>query len=1474
MSLLRPLSKSHSLPPHARLTPEPRLPSEPIQRSHTPPLPQDKLSPRLSRKEQDKTSPRLSRKEQDKNSPRTIRKEQTLKKGKFGSPRMNRRDTFTGTKMTVTKSAAERSRNVSDDAFQLPPCSASETVEVDEQPCVVELGTVTVSLELIERSRSMRSTTGKFGSTDLLTNAATSNVFLHVTIVRADGLEPSHHNTETEPYIMASLLKSKRSKQKTASVPDSLNPVFNEELSWKLSSKEDADDMLCVEVWDMGRGNDILGIVHIPVLQVLESDTDTITARLHDAETAVRESTWSVENDEALDAKSIASQTSDISTAAASPLLPCIVTHMFNQSTKRSMVVTMLTHLRRKFSQATLKAKAIAALAITVALSCTVLFVMYFGVMLRWSLKTMALYPFLGLFSIFWYLPIVMFLPRLLGKLMSYIITDVVLHGYGTTFGEFHVFAPWVGMDKKLHLRVAVHELGFANPSNFVQPHFVKVRYVWIEFAASWSTILGLLNAFNTNWSPFPSICWKSTNGGDSKKYFGAVDVIGECDGLVINFETNDEKFNINEMSRELAEGEVKPFIGKNQQPPNLLKLKIKCARGLIEKRGKMPDARVCVEIRNQKYKTRNIPMQSSPLWNESFEIPVTDPSSVMMVKVKNGSQVIGIWLITLKWLIIDGARYPFCRYNILEESDVKKGKLAGWFPLVSSKFQNEGALGEIHLDMSWEYDIDAVAPPVKSQSALNQLTMNSDESQARLGNLDEVRNMLDCFPVLLNCSRITFRNVDFYLKDLFMGKAGQAEVKDKLKSIVVKRIDATDCFRPLPDADGLSLWGFLWQFWVHGVAPEVMKHKFALTGRATGQIFSGIFSSAFRDMKGLFSSSRNKTDENDKDKDGTLKKHKKKVFTKVHQRRNVEAIQSKTVTAFDTDYTLESTFSGLLEKSYRIGGVRYWNLYFCQLKGATLFYIQVDRTTHEDVNATRKINLRNAVEIRSVEKYIKLRWMSSSHKQVVGSCRLRVPKTKTKEPIQYLMDDTVVPKSLEEWSEKLNEHADLPSSPDMLSFRVLDVSQLSNAAVAIVRCTTDRWTDTAAPVEIKLKNHHHPMLLGPYNEETVWVRFDIYSAHAITGALTLIGSTCVPFDEITDNEYPRNRRVDAPGFEAKPEADVIAIGMAHFILYKVRSEDTNDSKEDETPRLSLLSANLSSLGSSGSLLIPKLAVYESGLVANSFGVHKIDRKKSSKKQLKVLNMTKSDWGSIAIKMTTNSVELTINVLSATDLIAVDRAGASDPFVTAHLLSDESATNMQRTKPIMKTLNPDWNAYFRFPAPSDPNEILIVRVYDNDNVLGFVSSTLLGRVNICIRDALHVGKISYQLVHPEVNDVFLVADIKSPVRPSSTLPRQSKMSSFDSIGSSPTTSPPATLSGSSSFSTSVSRSESMKRNLPVFFPPNEEEEEDLLEEEEEEIVPRVITSGTTVDVAIESPEKQTESTSLSSSPTKRQAYTV
>ena len=98
------------------------------------------------------------------------------------------------------------------------------------------------------------------------------------------------------------------------------------------------------------------------------------------------------------------------------------------------------------------------------------------------------------------------------------------------------------------------------------------------------------------------------------------------------------------------------------------------------------------------------------PLWDETFDMEVTDPSSLLVVNVWdeglfNSAHLVGRWRMTMKYLF---SNPHFCHHSV-DDFDVKFTadgvELSGWFPLLDHKYTNLGWPGEVRLEISWTYD-------------------------------------------------------------------------------------------------------------------------------------------------------------------------------------------------------------------------------------------------------------------------------------------------------------------------------------------------------------------------------------------------------------------------------------------------------------------------------------------------------------------------------------------------------------------------------------------------------------------------------------------------------------------------------------------------------------------------------------------------------------------------------------------------
>ncbi|XP_028257588.1 multiple C2 and transmembrane domain-containing protein 2 isoform X2 [Parambassis ranga] len=97
---------------------------------------------------------------------------------------------------------------------------------------------------------------------------------------------------------------------------------------------------------------------------------------------------------------------------------------------------------------------------------------------------------------------------------------------------------------------------------------------------------------------------------------------------------------------------------------------------------------------------------------------------------------------------------------------------------------------------------------------------------------------------------------------------------------------------------------------------------------------------------------------------------------------------------------------------------------------------------------------------------------------------------------------------------------------------------------------------------------------------------------------------------------------------------------------------------------------------------------------------------------------------------------LQIKVIKATDLMAADLNGKSDPFCVLELGNDRLQTHT-----IYKTLYPEWNRVFTFPV-KDVHDVLVVTIFDED---GDKAPDFLGKVAIPLLSIRRGQQIVYPL---------------------------------------------------------------------------------------------------------------------------------
>lgn len=98
--------------------------------------------------------------------------------------------------------------------------------------------------------------------------------------------------------------------------------------------------------------------------------------------------------------------------------------------------------------------------------------------------------------------------------------------------------------------------------------------------------------------------------------------------------------------------------------------------------------------------------------------------------------------------------------------------------------------------------------------------------------------------------------------------------------------------------------------------------------------------------------------------------------------------------------------------------------------------------------------------------------------------------------------------------------------------------------------------------------------------------------------------------------------------------------------------------------------------------------------------------------------------------------KLTIRIIEARNLAAMDSNGLSDPFVRVQL-----GKSTAKTPTIYKNLNPVWNDEFIMKVEDADNDVVEILVWDQD----FLMDDFLGQVLISVKDVM---KAESQIIHP------------------------------------------------------------------------------------------------------------------------------
>lgn len=434
------------------------------------------------------------------------------------------------------------------------------------------------------------------------------------------------------------------------------------------------------------------------------------------------------------------------------------------------------------------------------------------------------------------------------------------LNGFPFRVGSLSVF-PWI-KDWHFHARVVVQDAAFGNPPGFPFENFLTCERLDFEGKVSFRHLRNLLllrkEAVPLRKVPdFERFCFIDMNHV-------------EVTNAMCNFQLYDGKFNINEFTRILADGEAQAVLRRDPFP-NQLEVRVVSATNLQPHRLKRScDPYVVVRCRRQVLKTHTQTSTTSPMWNETLKFHVEDASVVFEIAVfdrdapeGNQASLIGHWCMTTKYLVTDPSfvwHYDegFEAFPRGSRPDGATG-FSGLVPLATKKWKKMGLCGQLQVEVLWRHVDEVENPyhPKKRYTALEQLSQQSAEDQLRFGDWSRFRDWLDHEPFDYDIRRFTVRGTKFYVQDLFRGHKGVAESRMVLSN---SSVDGVDCvklpfmemrkqFRPKHGDEGITSYDVFIGFFIGLLTSAARSGRL---GSALAQILSGgvwNFGNRFRNL-------------------------------------------------------------------------------------------------------------------------------------------------------------------------------------------------------------------------------------------------------------------------------------------------------------------------------------------------------------------------------------------------------------------------------------------------------------------------------------------------------------------------------------------------------------------------------------------------------------------------------------------------
>jgi len=578
------------------------------------------------------------------------------------------------------------------------------------------------------------------------------------------------------------------------------------------------------------------------------------------------------------------------------------------------------------------------------------------------------------------------------------------LNGFPFECGAITI-TPWL-KDYRIHVRLLAQDCSFGNPPGFPFKDFLTVRRVDMEgsFPLRHLANLLLLRKEKVPLSKVP----------DFERFikfdFDHIDV----DGAMCNFQMYENKFNISEFTRILADGEARAVLGKKKPFPNQLSVRIVRAKHLLPHRLKRTcDPYVVVRCRRQEQKTHTQNMTVQPMWDETMHFNVDDASIVMEISVYdrdspegNQAALIGHWAMTIKYLVTDPSfcwhyNKGFETYTVRRPASDGSTGFSGWVPLATKKWKRMGLCGQLEIELTWNHvpEAELINPytPPRNYTALEQLTQQSYEDQLRFGDWARVRDWLSHEPFCYDVRRFTIRDTRFYVQDLFRGHKGKPEMLiqnnqgvEGADFVKLPFLEMRKQFRPKNGDEGVTTYDVFVGFFVGLLTSAARSGRL---GSAIAQIFSGgmfNFGTTFRMMlqgqldRALPINSRNIKSMASKVRTGVAVMHQNVTVARRNKAQFKFPIQASDEDFLSTEIELsghldrcavkmksEISNSGMAQLAKRRGNFK---TKYHELKGETLFFRRHRETPKDAVyNLTYKVDLGYIYSAVYVEKYDEL---------------------------------------------------------------------------------------------------------------------------------------------------------------------------------------------------------------------------------------------------------------------------------------------------------------------------------------------------------------------------------------------------------------------------------------------------------------------------------------------------------------------